>query len=212
MAKITISAPAVLVLCVLLFAGTASAKRPVVVDPGHGGYDAGLIVNKHKEKDLVLTISKAIEARLVKAGVPVFLTRSVDRHLSISDRVKRTNRRDPLVFLSIHVSSSEGFAVYVSWYPDHELTTREYYSLSSRQMSFLDHSRGFATLMEEALKAAFQMDIFHREMPLPVLSSIGAPAVMIEIPSFKFLDYTDRQVIQRIATAVANGILIYGAY
>lgn len=212
MSKFRILAAAVVVSSVLLWAGEARAKRPVVIDPGHGGYDSGLIVNKLKEKDLALTISKALEARLVRAGVPVFLTRSVDHHLSISARVKRSISREPLVFISVHVSGSDGFAVYVSWYPERNLSTREYYSLSSRQMASLDQSKGLAALIEESLKAEFDTDIFHREMPLPVLNSIGAPAVMIEVPSFKFVDYTDGRVIEKIASAVANGILLYGAY
>ena len=58
------------------------ALKGIVIDPGHGGKDGGGTGNGIVEKDLVLNISKYMEDRFKKIGVPVYLTRTNDIFLS----------------------------------------------------------------------------------------------------------------------------------
>jgi N-acetylmuramoyl-L-alanine amidase len=180
----------------------------IVIDPGHGGYDHG-IIDGVKEKDLTLSIAREMETILGEEKKKAFLTRMVDQYLSISERLSIANKKAPDVFVSLHLSDSDAFTVYVTWYEDTEaeLTLKKYYSITSRQRRYLYESRALAAVMEDTLKEEFGLKVLHRELPLPVLNTIGAPAVLVEVPS-KGMTY-DEETIRRMAYTMAIGILLY---
>jgi len=97
----------------------------VLIDPGHGGHDHGakshLISSKKsieiKEKDLALTISNKIHALLKKKGINVYLTRSIDRVVSLEERAELADKIKADLFISVHINSSKsrkahGFETY----------------------------------------------------------------------------------------------------
>ena len=99
---------------------SASAQNPsasirlstVVIDPGHGGKDAGCISpsGKTMEKTLVLDISKRL-AENIKAGYPdvkVILTRSDDTFVTLQGRADIANANNANLFISVHVNSVPG--------------------------------------------------------------------------------------------------------
>ena len=99
---------------------SASAQNPsasirlstVVIDPGHGGKDAGCISpsGKTMEKTLVLDISKRL-AEKIKAGYPdvkVILTRSDDTFVTLQGRADIANANNANLFISVHVNSVPG--------------------------------------------------------------------------------------------------------
>ena len=105
-----------------LFTGgsLASAQNPsaairlstVVIDPGHGGKDAGCISpsGKTKEKDIVLDIGAKL-AEMIRSGYPdvkVILTRSDDTFVTLQGRADIANRNNASLFISIHINSVEG--------------------------------------------------------------------------------------------------------
>ena len=49
----------------------------------------------------------------------------------------------------------------------------------------------------------------YEEVPLPILNSAAAPAVLIEIPSFKVMNY-DQKTSARLAEAIIKGFSYYG--
>lgn len=77
----------------------------IVIDAGHGGHDPGAIGGSKREKDLVLQIAKRLEKELKKRGHPVYMTRKSDRFLKLSQRTKIADKRDAVVFISIHANS-----------------------------------------------------------------------------------------------------------
>jgi N-acetylmuramoyl-L-alanine amidase len=77
--------------------------RRICLDPGHGGDALGTQSPKGiKEKDLNLQIALILEAELIRQGFEVKLTRSCDRALSLSDRVRIADLFQADLFLSIH--------------------------------------------------------------------------------------------------------------
>ena len=67
-----------------------STGKTVVIDPGHGGDDPGKIgVNKEKEKDVNLAISKKLFQVLNEQGYKVVLTRSEDVVLGDGDKFSK---------------------------------------------------------------------------------------------------------------------------
>lgn len=181
-----------------------------VIDAGHGGYDFGIIFNEKNEKDICLDIAKELSNYLIKKGKKVYLTRKVDQYLQISERINIANLRKPDIFISFHLSNSDKFAVYIPYFEDRTSSeTLNEYSLEMKQRRFLNKSRILAESIIKVLKEEFKEQIVQREIPLPLLNSIGAPAMLIELPSAKTAMY-DQQRKLKIVNVITKAFLIYG--
>lgn len=88
------------------------AVRKVVIDPGHGGTDAGATGNNLLEKDYNLLISKYMYDRFKELGIPVAITRDSDTTLSPTDRVNtilnKFGNSSDVILISNHVNSGGG--------------------------------------------------------------------------------------------------------
>lgn len=88
------------------------ADRPlVVIDAGHGGHDPGAIspggTVPIREKDLTLSVARAIRDALLRGGrVRVALTRDDDRFLILQERAEVARRLKADLFISIHADSA----------------------------------------------------------------------------------------------------------
>jgi N-acetylmuramoyl-L-alanine amidase len=95
-------------------AGARGADRPlVVIDAGHGGHDSGALSTngRLREKDVALTIARAIRDELVRSGrVRVAMTREDDRFLILGDRREVARRLKAELFLSVHADSAPNTA------------------------------------------------------------------------------------------------------
>lgn len=86
-----------------------------VIDPGHGGKDAGTSYQKVLEKDINLAISLKLKEELISKGATVYLTRDDDYDLSYPDadrrkksdfdnRINYINNSKADMYLSIHIN------------------------------------------------------------------------------------------------------------
>lgn len=96
---------------------TAHKKMRIVVDPGHGGKDAGAVRSKYREKDWNLAVSKELVKLLKKGNFEVKITRDTDTFIALSDRSKIANNFKADLFVSVHVNATKntkanGFQVY----------------------------------------------------------------------------------------------------
>ncbi len=92
-------------------------KMRIVVDPGHGGKDAGAVRGKYREKDWNLAVGKELAKLLKKGNFDVKITRDTDTFIALSDRSKMANMFKADLFVSVHVnatknSKANGFQVY----------------------------------------------------------------------------------------------------
>lgn len=79
----------------------------IAIDAGHGGDASGAVYGGMKEKDVNLKIAKYIKGYLEEyAGVQVYLTRSTDKDLGLSERVSNSVEAGADVFISIHNNAS----------------------------------------------------------------------------------------------------------
>ncbi|MEC4295530.1 N-acetylmuramoyl-L-alanine amidase [Adlercreutzia shanghongiae] len=78
----------------------------VALDPGHGGSDSGATGNGLLEKNLTLSIAKYCQAALQRNGVSVFMTRSTDVYVGLSERVQKAAAAGASVFVSLHINSA----------------------------------------------------------------------------------------------------------
>lgn len=87
-------------------------KFIIVIDPGHGGHDAGAIGNYGlKEKDVNLDVALRLEKYLKKqlekySNIEIYLTRREDIFISLEDRVNMAKALNANIFFSVHTNSS----------------------------------------------------------------------------------------------------------
>ncbi len=89
----------------------------IVIDPGHGGKDAGAVANGYKEKDINLKVALKVAKILKKYGYKVILTRDDDSYVPLSTRARIANKSNATLFVSIHCNASRdrdarGFETY----------------------------------------------------------------------------------------------------
>ena len=90
----------------------AMRLRTVVIDPGHGGKDAGCISRDQKtyEKNIALDIAKRL-AQKISASYPdvsVKMTRSDDHFVELENRAVFANKAGADLFISVHVNAVDG--------------------------------------------------------------------------------------------------------
>ncbi|MFC5649283.1 N-acetylmuramoyl-L-alanine amidase [Paenibacillus solisilvae] len=84
--------------------------KVIVIDPGHGGSDPGMIGvhSEALEKDLTLSTSFYIRDELRRRGATVILTRTKDdQKPSLAERVRISESAHADAFVSVHYNSSE---------------------------------------------------------------------------------------------------------
>ncbi len=94
-----------------------SGRKTVIVmlDPGHGGKDRGLVFAQGQEKSLTLELGRAIKKLAAKkeSGLTVALTREKDLSLSLDERAAISNSAGAALFLSLHAGAGKDMRVYV---------------------------------------------------------------------------------------------------
>lgn len=78
----------------------------IMIDAGHGGYDAGATYNGRKEKDDVLALALAVGEILSSQGYDVEYTRTEDVYDSPVQKARIANESGADFFVSLHRNSS----------------------------------------------------------------------------------------------------------
>lgn len=79
--------------------------KTIVLDPGHGGHDAGTVTPYAREADITLTIATKLAEELKKRGHHVVLTHEANHYLSDQQRVDMANNALNAAFISLHLNS-----------------------------------------------------------------------------------------------------------
>jgi N-acetylmuramoyl-L-alanine amidase len=117
----------------------------VVIDPGHGGHDAGTTsADGLHEKDIVLDVAKRLGALIQeRLGSEVVYTRTDDTFVPLTRRTAIANENKADLFLSIHVNSSSVRSVNgVETYYLNFTTSRLSLELAMRENAGADMSIG----------------------------------------------------------------------
>lgn len=80
----------------------------LVIDPGHGGRDAGAIGRISKEKNINLAVALEL-GRLIEKNCPdvkVIYTRKTDTFVELNERANIANKAKADLFISIHTNST----------------------------------------------------------------------------------------------------------
>lgn len=98
-------------MCILLqlcvIPGASAKEFTVVIDPGHGGKDAGALGLRTNEKSINLNVALKLKDMLEKDmdDVKVEMTRSTDRFVALQKRADFANSKHADIFISIHANS-----------------------------------------------------------------------------------------------------------
>ncbi len=93
-----------------------SADKPtvIVLDPGHGGKDTGIVAPQGQEKTLTLELALLIRKILQKdPHLKVVMTREKDQALTPDERAAASNEAGALLFVSIHSAANGGSRVFI---------------------------------------------------------------------------------------------------
>jgi N-acetylmuramoyl-L-alanine amidase len=172
-----------------------SKVRVIVIDPGHGGIDAGAQGNGFTEKDVTLALSRKLKTALqTRLGATVLLTRDSDVALDNEARSAVANNNQANLFISLHIGyspnkSEAGSSVFVM--KDDFGNVFGVSAVSGDQL-FLPWYLGYranrrasaqaARILQEQLSKALPGWQFPlRTAPLAVLSSATMPSLLLEI-------------------------------
>ena len=108
-------------MCMFVMTSLAANKRfTLVIDPGHGGHDAGALGAISKEKNINLAVAlrfgKYVEQNLPE--VRVIYTRTKDVFIPLNERANIANRANADFFISVHTNAlpagkvARGFETY----------------------------------------------------------------------------------------------------
>jgi N-acetylmuramoyl-L-alanine amidase len=124
---------------------TPLPSRPVVLDPGHGGYDPGAVgPNGLYESELNLAVTRHAAAALERAGFPTVMTRNGDHGMNLVNRAQIALRTQARAFVSVHHNAA-------SWDPSPIPGSEMYHQVASTD------SKRLAGLIYEEIVAALRV-------------------------------------------------------
>lgn len=173
----------------------------VVIDPGHGGWDAGSNRGQLYEKDITLKISKAIAEEVEKSNIKAVLTRTDDTALAdnkISDlqlRCDASAQNHAQYFVSIHVNDHEEVP---------EVSGFEIYTKDEDSQSLAQYvSQQIETLNYSTNRGIIDGNI------LAVLRDNTVPSILVEVGYIEGdYDYlSDDQKLEKYGQAIGKGIV-----
>jgi len=105
-----ITALFVLLLLLPFAANAANKKFVLVIDPGHGGKDAGALGAFSKEKNINLNVAMAFGQNVQRncPDVKVIYTRTTDVFIGLKERAEIANRNKADLFISVHTNALPG--------------------------------------------------------------------------------------------------------
>ena len=155
----------------------------IIIDPGHGGYDTGLVMGEQKENEVVLKVAKKLQLTLAKESAHVFL--------------------------SIHVGNQSELILYLPVIARPEPEKIKPYLVDIGQEPFIEKSVLLSSSIKEALDDKIpSLNVIIKPAPYTILSKIEGAAIIIELPSFDGMDYTD-EFIENLDEAIKEGLYLY---
>ncbi len=194
--------------------GSASDRPIVLLDPGHGGPDAGAQSDRHMlEKTIALAIANAVRQKLAACQVTAELTRDSDTALSLSNRTEQINSRGATFFVSIHLNHARnpaavGVETYVLPGPGFPSSSGNGRASAGHTGNAFDHASIFLAycLQKGIITQTSAPDRGIRRARFDVLKQATCPAALVECGFLSHSDEADRLASPSYQNAIAEGI------
>jgi N-acetylmuramoyl-L-alanine amidase len=178
-------------------AGPSLAGKTVVLDPGHGGIDAGWTAGSLTERDIVADLAAQLEGRLMAVGVNAVLTHRREDNPDEAARARFANEQNADLFISLHCDGHASPACN---------GVASYYFGTWRTMSVVGER--FADLIQREVVARTDLvDCRTHPKSWPLLRATSMPAVKLELGYLTNLHDARALGVQDFRAAVAEAIL-----
>lgn len=212
----------------------AGGLRTVVIDPGHGGTEAGARgATGALEKDLALSMARRLKALLEgRLGIRVLLTRDGDQAVTLDDRAALANNNMADLFVSLHFNASmrrEPIGAQI-FYLSADLSGDDARrAAASRQtlptvgggsrdiemipwelaqLRYVGESAALAGAIEERFRGRVRLNARPvQQAPLRVLAGVNMPAVLVEVGFLTNLDEEQQLISEAYQNIVAQALL-----
>jgi N-acetylmuramoyl-L-alanine amidase len=212
----------------------APGLRTIVLDPGHGGDDAGARgATGAVEKVLTLEVARRLENLIeTRLGARVLMTRGDDRAVTLDERAAIANNNKADLFISLHANASvrqslkgtEVFYLSLDNYGDQarriaaaERQTLPVFGGGERdieivewdmaQARHVDESMRFASMIHEQLRGKVEMGPRAlQQAPFRVLSGANMPAVLVEMGFISNAEQERQLTSEAFQAAIAQAL------
>ena len=184
------------------------SSKVIVIDPGHGGKDAGTSFSDTLEKDINLAISLLLKDELEKYGASVIMTRDGDYDLSSPDidrrkksdfdnRINLINNSNADLYLSIHINYLEDERVY------------------GVQTFYTDDNKNIAMEIQNGFKNDLNTPLESKRLnnSIYMYKKLNVPGVLIECGFLS--NYKDRKLLlsesyrEKLVKSIINSLIKY---
>ncbi|MEM4992888.1 LysM peptidoglycan-binding domain-containing protein [Priestia sp. SB1] len=187
----------------------SSSGKVVVLDPGHGGADAGAVNGSYYEKNLTYALATKAKQYLENMGYRVYVTRTSSGSClpvytltpDLQCRVDKAKTYDADAFVSIHINAAVPGAI----------GTESYYNANSSYDGSMNKQPSNSKVLAQTVHSYFQpqmgsTDRGVHDSSLYVLRKNTVPATLIEIGFIS--DYRDlnKMINDTYQNSISNGI------
>ncbi len=183
--------------------------KTVIIDPGHGGYDSGIVNENYREKNVILDIAKRLKILINRDTPKCLLTRESDQFLPLQNRIQFVNSKDAEIFLSLHIGNHRNIVLYTPVISDSFDSYTRAFLLNRGPEEFTEKTKALRNSLHKAITEHFGDDMVTTQpLPYSILSKVEAAALMIELPSFQDVRY-DTKFETEIANTIYKGLYLY---
>ena len=187
----------------------APSVRTVVIDPGHGGYEFGIVSDNKSEKNVVLDISRKLNQLINRGAAESHLTRGSDQYVSMDERVNFANNKNADVFISLHVGNHKNVVLYKPLVTGDVSDVVRPHLVNRGQEKEIEKTMKLIRAMRKSISSGLGDDLVSiQTLPYSMLVNIQAAALIVELPSFNDMSY-DEKFKTAIANALKKGLEMY---
>jgi N-acetylmuramoyl-L-alanine amidase len=192
MVRFKIVALSLLIVCLVpvMVEGAPQNRYTVLIDPAHGGEDAGVVSDQLREKDLTMNIALLIRQEAQKGeNLRVQLTRSADRTMTVEERIKAAGELKPDCLISLHINAgfgkkATGYEVYFPGFRQNLASGGESAPILKDMVKnrSLNDSVRLAQQIQAGIETVFpRKGRGLRDAPSPLLDGLNMPGLIVEL-------------------------------
>ena len=200
--------------------------RRIVIDPGHGGKDPGIVSKMYNYAEKSATLDTALRLKIIleKLGFEVLLTREKDNFVDLSDRCDYANKVKADLFISLHFNgagpkdtTTSGFETYCLTVAGESSTnqskkTASGIMLPGNRLDALNVLLAWSVQIRAVQKLGTE-DRAVKRARFAVLKSLNCPGILVEggfvSSQTEGAQIADPNYRQKLAESIATGIIDY---
>ena len=200
--------------------------RRIVIDPGHGGKDPGIMSKMYNYAEKSATLDTALRLKIIleKLGFEVLLTREKDNFVDLSDRCDYANKVKADLFISLHFNgagpkdtTTSGFETYCLTVAGESSTnqskkTASGIMLPGNRLDALNVLLAWSVQIRAVQKLGTE-DRAVKRARFAVLKSLNCPGILVEggfvSSQTEGAQIADPNYRQKLAESIATGIIDY---